>query len=105
MKWYWACSTGEPGRPTAPGNWSVISKIPNAYSSVFHLQMPWWLGIYWAGSLQNGIHALPIQPNGQLLWAGFLGRRVSYGCVILDTANARALYYWADAGTPVNIHY
>jgi LysM repeat protein len=105
VKWHWACSTGEPGRPTYPGRFGVISKIPNAYSSVYRLQMPWWLGIYWAGSLQNGIHALPIQANGQALWSGLLGRRVSYGCIILDTANARTLYHWADMGTPVTIHY
>jgi LysM repeat protein len=105
VKWHWVCSTGEPGRPTYPGRFGVISKIPNAYSSVYRLQMPWWLGVYWAGSLQNGIHALPIQANGQPLWSGFLGRRVSYGCIILDTTNARALYHWADMGTPVTIHY
>jgi LysM repeat protein len=105
VKWYWVCSTGEPGRATYPGHFGVISKIPNAYSSVFRLQMPWWLGVYWAGSLQNGIHALPLQSNGQTLWAGLLGQRVSYGCIILDTENARALYYWADIGTPVTIHY
>jgi len=105
VKWYWVCSTGEPGRPTRTGHFSVISKIPNAYSSTYRLQMPWWLGIYWAGSSQNGIHALPILPNGQTLWAGLLGQRVSYGCIILDTANAKALYNWADIGTPVHIHY
>ena len=105
VKWYWVCSTGEPGRPTRPGRFSVINKIPNAYSSHYNLQMPWWLGIYWAGSSQNGIHALPILSSGQTLWAGLLGRRVSYGCIVLDTGNAKALYYWADIGTPVSIHY
>lgn len=105
VKWYWVCSTGEPGRPTRTGHFSVISKIPNAYSSYYGLQMPWWLGIYWAGSSQNGIHALPILSNGRTLWAGLLGRKVSYGCVILDTANAKALYRWAEIGTPVTIHH
>lgn len=104
VKWYWVCSTGEPSRPTRIGQFSVISKITNAYSSTYHLQMPWWLGIYWAGGSQNGIHALPILPNGRTLWAGLLGRRVSFGCIILDTGNARALYNWADIGTPVIIH-
>jgi len=105
VKWYWVCSTGELSRPTRTGHFSVISKIPRAYSSTYGLQMPWWLGIYWAGSSQNGIHALPILPNGQTLWAGLLGRRVSYGCIILNTANAKALYDWADIGTPVTIHH
>ena len=105
VKWYWVCSTGEPGHPTRVGRFSVISKIPTAYSSYYGLRMSFWLGIYWAGTSQNGIHALPILANGQTLWAGLLGHRVSYGCVILDTGNARALYEWADIGTPVNIHY
>jgi hypothetical protein len=65
--------------------------------------MPNWLGIYWAGSLENGIHALPILSNGQRLWDGYLGTRVSFGCVILGIADAQTLYDWADVGTPVVI--
>ena len=62
-----------------------------------------WLGIYWAGSTENGIHALPILSNGQRLWAGDLGTPVSYGCVVLGTEEARMLYAWAEVGTPVVI--
>jgi tetratricopeptide (TPR) repeat protein len=99
----WVCSTGEPGRPTRYGSFQVIEKIPEAWSSVWGLRMPYWLGIYWAGGSQNGIHGLPIDVNGQQLWAGFLGHRVSYGCVIVDTPNAAQLYEWADIGTPVAV--
>jgi hypothetical protein len=67
--------------------------------------MPYWLGIYWAGSLENGIHALPILPSGQRLWQGYLGTPVSYGCVILGTIEAQTLYNWAEVGTPVVIQY
>ncbi len=103
LLWNWVVSTGEPGRDTAVGHYKVLNKIPNAYASTWNLQMPYWLGIYWAGSLQNGIHALPIQTNGQRLWEGYLGQRVSYGCVILSTQNAATLYNWAAVGTPVDI--
>lgn len=96
-------STGMPGANTAPGTYQVLDKYPNAYASTWNLQMPYWLGIYWAGSLENGIHALPILPNGQRLWEGYLGTPVSYGCVILSTEDARALYHWAEVGTPVVI--
>jgi lipoprotein-anchoring transpeptidase ErfK/SrfK len=85
------------------GNYKVQNKIPNAYAYTWGLQMPHWLGIYWAGSLQNGIHALPIQSNGRRLWEGYLGQRVSFGCVILSTQNAQTLYRWASVGTPVDI--
>ncbi|MBI5877492.1 MAG: L,D-transpeptidase family protein [Chloroflexi bacterium] len=100
----WVISTGEPGRPTIPGNFKILDKIPMAYSNIWKLSMPYWMGIYWAGTVENGIHALPILRSGNILWAGFLGRRVSFGCVILDTANSKTLFNWADIGTPVTIH-
>jgi tetratricopeptide (TPR) repeat protein len=98
-------STGETARPTQPGRYQVLDKIPMAYSSFWRLWMPYWMGIYWAGASENGIHALPILRNGQTLWAGYLGRRVSFGCVILDTSAAKLIYDWADIGIPVIIHY
>ena len=100
---HFVVSTGMPGANTAPGTYEVLDKHPNAYASTWNLQMPYWLGIYWAGPLENGIHALPILPNGQRLWAGYLGTPVSYGCVILSSENARTLYHWAEVGTPVII--
>ncbi len=105
LVWNWVVSTGEPGRDTRPGNYSVLNKIPNAYASTWDLWLPNWLGIYWAGYLQNGIHALPILSNGQRLWDGYLGTRVSFGCVILGIADAQTLYDWALVGTPVDIQY
>ena len=96
-------STGMPGAGTRTGTFRVLDKIPNAYASTWNLQMPHWLGIYWAGSTENGIHALPILSNGQQLWAGYLGTPVSYGCVVLGTEEARMLYEWAEVGTPVVI--
>jgi LysM repeat protein len=103
LLWGWVVSTGRPGQETVVGHYKVLNKIPNAYAYTWSLQMPYWLGIYWAGSLQNGIHALPILPNGQRLWAGYLGQRVSYGCIILNTQNASTLYNWAPVGTPVDV--
>jgi len=99
----WTASTGLATHPTRTGSFAVQSKEPNAWSSAWELWMPHWLGIYWAGGSENGIHALPIL-NGTTLWGGLLGSPVSYGCVVLDTANAEALFNWADIGTPVEIH-
>jgi tetratricopeptide (TPR) repeat protein len=103
LAYSFVCSTGEPGRDTAPGNYQVLDKIPMAYASTWNLKMPYWLGIYWAGTLENGIHALPILSSGQKLWDGYLGQRVSYGCVILSTEAAKTIYDWAEIGMPVTI--
>ena len=97
-------STGEPGRDTAIGDFEILDKIDVAYASTWNLDMPHWLGIYWSGPLENGIHSLPIQRHtGYKLWDGFLGQRVSYGCVILSEENAKRLYKWAEIGTPLTI--
>jgi lipoprotein-anchoring transpeptidase ErfK/SrfK len=90
---------------TRTGTFSVLDKIPNAYGATWNIWMPNWLGIYYAGSLENGIHALPILPNGATLWAGFLGSPISYGCVVLDTYDAQVLYDWAEVGVPVEIQW
>jgi lipoprotein-anchoring transpeptidase ErfK/SrfK len=90
---------------TRAGTFAVQSKIPNAYGSTWDIWMPSWLGIYWSGGLENGIHALPILPNGATLWEGYLGSPVSYGCVVLGTYEAQLLYDWAEIGTPVEIQW
>ena len=96
-------STGQAPTYTRTGEFKVQSKVPNAWGSTWSIWMPYWLGIYWSGGLENGIHALPILPNGQTLWAGYLGTPVSFGCVVLGTYEAQLLYDWAEIGTPVTI--
>ena len=98
------CSTGKSGTPTKYGRFSVISKMPQAYGSAWDIRMPYWLGVYWAGGSENGIHGLPILSNGQTLWAGYLGQPISYGCIVLDTWAAKQLYDWAEIGIEVIIH-
>ncbi len=98
-------STGLPGQDTATGHFKVLDKIPMAHSSVWRLDMPYWLGIYYVGNIENGIHALPIRPDGTVMWGGLLGQKASYGCIILSTEAARIIYNWAEVGTAVDIHY
>lgn len=90
---------------TRVGTFQVQSKYPNAYGATWNIWMPSWLGIYYAGGLENGIHALPILPNGATLWAGFLGSPISYGCIVLGSYEAQLLYDWAELGTPVEIRW
>jgi lipoprotein-anchoring transpeptidase ErfK/SrfK len=97
-------STGM-GNSTRVGTFSVLDKIPSAYGSTWNIWMPNWMGIYWSGSLENGIHALPILPGGGRLWSGYLGTPISYGCVVLGEYEASLLYDWADVGTPVEIRW
>lgn len=97
-------STGM-GNSTRAGTFYVLDKIPNAYGANWNIWMPNWMGIYWSGSLENGIHALPILPGGGRLWAGYLGTPISYGCVVLGVEESLQLYDWAEIGTPVEIRW
>ena len=88
---------------TRVGVFQVLDKIPNAYGANWNIWMPNWLGIYYSGSLENGIHALPILSNGVRLWAGYLGTPISFGCIVLGVEESQWLYNWADVGTTVEI--
>jgi lipoprotein-anchoring transpeptidase ErfK/SrfK len=64
--------------------------------------MPFWLGIYWAGGSENGIHGLPWDATtGVQIWSGNVGKPITYGCVMLDNVNAKLLYDMAWIGMPV----
>lgn len=91
-----------PNRDTKPGVFRIKTKLPEAYASLWGLRMPFWMGFYDAGALENGFHAMPLYNNGQRVsWR--VGAPGSYGCVVLNHAEAAALYRWAELGTLVVI--
>jgi len=92
------------GSNTSTGSFHILDKIPNVYSDIWNFWMPNWMGIYFAGSLENGFHSLPVLPNGESIWSDALGTPVSYGCVVLGVPEAQALYDWAEVGTTVQIN-
>jgi LysM repeat protein len=91
------------GNSTRIGTFKVLDKIPRAYSSAFNIWMPYWMGIYYSGTLENGIHGLPLLMNGVELWGNLLGRPATYGCIESKTSEIKQLYDWAEIGTPVII--
>jgi LysM repeat protein len=91
------------GDSTRIGSFQVLDKIPRAYSSRFNIWMPYWLGIYWSGTLENGIHGLPLLMNGVELWGNLIGQPATYGCIESKTADIKKLYDWAEIGTLVTI--
>lgn len=100
----WICSTGRRGAPSVPGTYKVQSKLPKAYGSTWNIWMPFWLGIYWAGASENGIHGLPWDAKtGVQIWSGNVGKPITFGCVMLDNVNAKMLYDMAWIGMPVVI--
>jgi LysM repeat protein len=98
----WVCSTGRPGTGTRPGAYKIQSKLPKAFGSTWNIWMPYWLGIYYAGASENGIHGLPWNASsGAQIWTGYVGTPITFGCVMLDNVNAKMLYDMAYIGMPV----
>jgi LysM repeat protein len=98
-------STGRNGS-TFTGTFSILDKIPNAWSAPWGFWMPYWMGIYYVGSnLENGFHSLPVLTHGQQIWGDEIGVPITYGCVVLDPGNMKRLYNWAEIGTPVVIRH
>lgn len=95
--------TGLPEKATKPGVFRIKTKIREAWSNVWQLRMPYWMGIYDVGKVENGFHALPINRRGGKLWARLLGKPVSFGCIVLNDPDAAKLYQFADMGTLVII--
>lgn len=106
LKWDWAASTGINDSPTWPGVYQVILHDPNAYAANWNLYMPWFLGVYRpvpGAAFTNGFHGFPTRGGSQLLWTNSLGTRVTYGCILVSSDNAKLLYDWAQEGVVVEI--
>ncbi len=98
-------STGIQTHPTRRGRFTIQTKMPMAVSTGLNLDMPYWMGIYYAGGTENGFHGLPVnKANGAKMWGGFIGRPISYGCIVLRDSDAATLYNWAEMGTVVDLH-
>jgi lipoprotein-anchoring transpeptidase ErfK/SrfK len=105
-KWEWLVSTGIESSPTAPGVFQVQTHEENAYASNWKLWMPYFIGIYRpvpTSDFLNGFHGFPTRGGSALLWTGNLGQPVTYGCILISTDNAIALYGWAQDGVVVEI--
>ena len=106
LLWDWTISTGINDSPTWPGIYQIISHELNAYAANWDLYMPNFMGVYRpipGSPFTNGFHGFPTRGGGQILWENSLGRRVTYGCILLSNTNAQLLYNWAEDGVVVEI--
>ena len=78
------------------GTFRVQTKLPMAKSFALGWRLPYWLGIYYAGGLENGFHGYSLRDGGGIATN-------SLGCIVMPTAAAAMLYRWAPMGTPVVI--
>jgi len=97
-------STGKPSTPTRIGDFKALTKLEMAYGGDGEQTwaMPKWIGFYYAGYLQNGIHALPYI-NGRKEGSSSLGYAVSHGCVRLNDKDIEKVYKWVKLGDRISV--
>jgi lipoprotein-anchoring transpeptidase ErfK/SrfK len=78
------------------GNFRVQTKLPVARAYTLGWRLPHWLGIYYAGGLENGFHGPAYTARGARTMA-------SLGCVVMPADAAASLYRWALYGTRVTV--
>lgn len=104
VRYAWTCSTGHGQWRTRTGSFKVQSKIEMAKSNVWRLDMPFWLGIYDVGRVENGIHGLPVDwDTGRKIWTQLIGQPATFGCAMLSDEDAETLFNLAYLGMPVHI--
>jgi len=99
-------SSGKPSTPTRLGEFTAFSKYDMAYGGADGQRwgMPYFIGFYKSGGLENGIHELPFL-NGRREGETSLGRAVSHGCVRLGIGEAKKVYDWVEIDkTKVIVH-
>jgi len=106
LKWDWIASSGIASSPTSPGVFQIQTHEPMAYAARWDLFMPSFMGIYRPvpdQDFMNGFHGFPSRNQKQILWTRNLGKPITYGCILLDSKNAKLLYDWAEEGVVVEI--
>ncbi len=95
--------------PTPTGVFTIFNKNLNAYSSIYHVWMAYWMAFYIDPYLKAsfGIHELPYwyDASGKKKFRprDFIGSPHTGGCVALDIGKAQEVYAFADVGTSVYI--
>jgi lipoprotein-anchoring transpeptidase ErfK/SrfK len=109
----WLIASGMDRAPTSPGTYQILSHAEKATGGSSELcsalgcaqwEMDWFMGIYEViPGLINGFHGNVLLANGRLLGDGNTGQPLTYGCIMANNDNAKALYDWAEEGTIVEI--
>ena len=96
--------------PTPIGSFKIINKADNAYSDIYHVYMPYWMGFGYSKELNAyfGIHELPywLTDEGYKIQRPreFIGSPHTGGCVALDIGDALEVYNFTEIGIPVVIY-
>lgn len=95
-----SCLIGRPGHETKPGKFRVLEKKIDKVSGKYNAPMPYSLKFDTGWKAIHQSSNFFVRNLGMSLGVDGAG---SHGCVGLAESDAKAIYEWAQVGTPVNI--
>lgn len=95
--------------PTPVGEFHILNKAPIAYSDIYNVWMPYWMGFTYARDVGAylGIHeiAYALDPKGKPFYKHgyYIGDMFTGGCVAMEPKDSREIYNLSDVGMLVRI--
>jgi len=94
--------------PTPVGEFKIINKAENAFSSIFGVWMPYWMAFEYSDELKAylGIHELPYKVvNGKRFYrfGNYIGEKKTGGCVALPVEKSERVFDFSEVGMKVMV--
>lgn len=95
--------------PTPVGEYHILNKEPKAYSTIYNVWMPYWMGFTYARDVGAylGIHeiAYAVNEKGKPFYKHgyYIGDMMTGGCVAMEPKDSREIYNLSEVGMLVRI--
>lgn len=95
--------------PTPVGEFHILNKATNAFSNIYKVWMPYWMGFSYAKDVGAylGLHeiAYDVDAKGKPFYKHgyYIGDMMTGGCVAMEPKDSREIYNLSDVGMLVRI--
>ncbi|MFH1244146.1 MAG: L,D-transpeptidase [bacterium] len=95
--------------PTPPGEFHILNKAPRAFSEIYNVWMPYWMGFTYANKVGAylGIHeiAYALDSRGKPFYKSgyYIGDKQTGGCIAMEPKDAPEVYNLSEVGMLVRI--
>jgi hypothetical protein len=95
--------------PTPVGEFHILNKAPKAFSDIYNVWMPYWMGFTYARDVGAylGIHeiAYAVDAKGKPFYKHgyYIGEMFTGGCIAMEPKDSREIYDLSDVGMLVRV--
>jgi lipoprotein-anchoring transpeptidase ErfK/SrfK len=91
--------------PTPVGEFHILNKAPKAFSEIYNVWMPYWMGFKYARDVGAylGLHeiAYAVDPKGKPVYRHgyYIGEMMTGGCIAMEPKDSREIYNLSEVGS------